>query len=150
MFDLVIGLALVVVALVIGGAGGAYGRIWLSGKKLHRAQQDARRIVTDARTTEKEILLEAKEEAIRIKSAVEAENREHRVELQRQERRVARKEEEVTRKAEGLERRERNLNNKEKDRLRTSRRSSFRRWNGSPPFLSERPVSCFSSASRAR
>jgi len=115
MFDLVIGLALVVVALVIGGAGGAYGRIWLSGKKLHRAQQDARRIVTDARTTEKEILLEAKEEAIRIKSAVEAENREHRVELQRQERRVARKEEEVTRKAEGLERRERNLNNKEKD-----------------------------------
>ena len=63
----------------------------------------------------KNVLHEAQEEAKRIKASTDAEYRERRTELQRQENRLNQKGETLDRKLEGVEQRERNLANKEKE-----------------------------------
>ncbi len=69
---------------------------------------------------QREALREAREETASIRSAIEKENAERRVELQRQERRIQQKEETLERKMDALEQRERKLNTKERtiDQLR--------------------------------
>ncbi|MFH1486474.1 MAG: ribonuclease Y [Chloroflexota bacterium] len=104
-----------IVALAIGAAGGYFGRQVIVNRRLRSAQRDAAKILTDATTKQKEILLEAKEEAMKIRSAAEAESRERRSESQRQERRISQKEEALERKSDNIERRERNIVNKEKE-----------------------------------
>ncbi|HZQ34403.1 MAG TPA: ribonuclease Y [Dehalococcoidia bacterium] len=79
------------------------------------AQAAAARIVSEAETRQKEILLEAKEEAIRLRTQVELELRERTSDLQRQERRIVQKEENLDRKAEAYERRERQLAQREQE-----------------------------------
>ncbi|HLZ72317.1 MAG TPA: ribonuclease Y [Dehalococcoidia bacterium] len=79
------------------------------------AQANAARIVGEAETRQKEILLEAKEEAIRLRTQAELELRERTGELQRQERRLVQKEENLDRKAEAYERRERQLTQREQE-----------------------------------
>jgi len=79
------------------------------------AQIAAARIVSEAETRQKELVLEAKEEAIRLRTQVEAEQRERNSELQRQERRIVQKEENLDRKAEAFERRERQLATREQE-----------------------------------
>ncbi|TAK30659.1 MAG: ribonuclease Y [Chloroflexota bacterium] len=109
---------IIVAALVgagVGGVIGLYVRQSISKGRIRVAEENIATMLADARTKEKEILLEAKEEAIKTRTAVEAEMREKRSDLQRQERRLSQKEENLDRKLDGLERRERNLVNKEKD-----------------------------------
>jgi ribonuclease Y len=72
-------------------------------------------MVTEARNESKEILREAQEEAKRIKTSADADYRERRTELQRQENRLNQKGETLDRKLEGVEQRERNLANREKE-----------------------------------
>jgi conserved hypothetical protein YmdA/YtgF len=84
--------------------------------ELGSAEEQAKRIVSDAvKSTEnkkKEVLLEAKDEAHRIRSEAEKEVRERRIEIQRQERRLQQKEENLDRKIEQLEAKEEQLNKK--------------------------------------
>src|SRR5579883_361525 len=82
---------------------------------VRAAEDNARRIVSEAETRQKEILLEAKEEAIRLRTQVELELRERTSDLQRQERRIVQKEENLDRKAEAYERRERQLAQREQE-----------------------------------
>ncbi|MCE5200126.1 MAG: ribonuclease Y [Armatimonadota bacterium] len=63
----------------------------------------------------KEILLEAKEEAFRIRAEIEKENKDKRAEIQRLERRLTQKEETLDRRLENLDRKERNIQQKEVD-----------------------------------
>ena len=74
----------------------------------------AARILTEAQTKQKEILLEAKEEAIRTRGQIDTELRERRSELQRSEQRLTQKEESLDRKIEALERRTDALSDQEK------------------------------------
>jgi ribonuclease Y len=79
------------------------------------AEMKASRIVAEAERRQKETLLEAKEEAIRLRSQAEGDLRERRNEAQHLERRLTHKEENLDRKLESLERRDRSLVNKEKN-----------------------------------
>jgi ribonuclease Y len=67
------------------------------------------KLLADAETLRKETVLEAKEEAHRIRTALEQEVRDGRAELQRSERRLQQKEESVDRKLEEFERRDQGL-----------------------------------------
>ena len=124
MLVLVIVLAIVVV-LAVGAA------LWIAQKaqanasllgqqqtreeELHAAEASVARIVSEAETRQKEILLEAKEEAIRLRTQTELELREHSGEIQRQERRIVQKEENLDRKLESYERRDQSLTAREQE-----------------------------------
>ena len=78
------------------------------------AEERAERIVEDAKkdaeAKKKEILLEAKEESIKVKNEMEKEVRDRRNEQQRTERRLIQKEETLDRKADAYEKKEEQLN----------------------------------------
>jgi ribonuclease Y len=69
----------------------------------------------ELQTKRKEILLEARDEAHRIRAEVERENREKRADIQRLERRLTQKEEVLDRRIENLDRKERSLSAKEQE-----------------------------------
>ena len=71
------------------------------------ADAASQKLLAEAAAKEKEILLQAKDDAIQIRTAAEAENRERRAEIQRQERRLQQKEETLDGKLAALEQRER-------------------------------------------
>jgi ribonuclease Y len=71
--------------------------------------------LSEAEARHKEVLLEAKEEAIRVRTAAEAEARGQRNELKSEQQRIRQKEESLDRKIESLEQRERRLNNREQE-----------------------------------
>jgi len=78
------------------------------GRKLHK-EIEAKR---------KEVLLEAKEEAFKIRGEIEQENKEKRAEIQRLERRLTQKEETLDRRLDNLDRKERTITQKEPKRRR--------------------------------
>ncbi|MHB1131219.1 MAG: ribonuclease Y [Chloroflexota bacterium] len=109
---------LIVVSLVVFAGAFALGyyfkQIALRGH-VQAAAENAARLVADATAKQRELLLEAKDEALRLRTAVEAELRERRADLQRQERRLQQREENLDRKVESSERRERALQLREKE-----------------------------------
>ncbi len=84
--------------------------------KIGSAEERASKIIDDAISTaeakKREIMLEAKEEALKTKNDLDQEVKERRGELQRLERRLQQKEESLDRKVEVLERKEEALNKK--------------------------------------
>jgi len=106
--------AIFVIGVIFGGMVVFFFRRMAINRQLRAAQRKAARVVAEARDEAKELLRGGKEEAEKIQSAAEAEYRQRRSELQRQENRVLSKTESLERKQEGLEQRERNLANKEK------------------------------------
>lgn len=111
-------LMLVLVAIVALGAGcgiGLYARQVVSSSRIRSDEERVAKLVREAETRQKEILLEAKDEAIRTKTAAESEIQARRNDLQRLERRVTQKDENLERKLEALDRRDRNLAQKEKE-----------------------------------
>lgn len=109
------------VALLVGAAVGYLVRQQLAGQDLELAQSNADKLQAEASAKRNELLLEAKDDALKIRTAAEMEHRERRAELQRQERRLQQKDENLDRKLEGVERREKNLTvrEKEQDTLRS-------------------------------
>ena len=85
----------------------------LSSEKSARANAD--RLLAEARAKQKEILLEAKDEALRVQRSAETENRERRAELQRYETRLDKKDEQLDAKTEQVEARDRRLAEREKE-----------------------------------
>ncbi len=86
-------------------------------KTIGSAEQMAKNMILDAEnrseTIKKEITIEAKEEAHRLRSEAEREIRERRSEIQRSEKRLIQKEESVDRKIENLEKKEESITKKE-------------------------------------
>jgi len=115
MVDIVYLIPIILVMLLIGAAIGFLIRHFIMARRSRKAEQDAANILDAANTKCKEILLEAKEEALKIKADVESEIRSRRSELHRQERRISQKEENLDRKIEAQERREQSLISKEKE-----------------------------------
>ena len=108
-----------VAALAVGMIAGFVTRMKVAEKKIGSAQLQAKQILEDAMHTaesrKKEILFEAKENALAIKDETEKDLKERRKEVARQENRLAQKEENLDRKIENLEKKEQRLTEKEKE-----------------------------------
>src|SRR5260221_7562037 len=111
--NLVVGVIALVVGLLasFGVALLVRRSIALSSETASRNTAD--RLLLEARTKQKEIILEAKDEALKIAKGAENENRERRAELQRYESRLDKKDEQVDAQAAELITREKKLVEKE-------------------------------------
>ena len=96
---------LAIITLVIGVAVGYSLRRRNTASAEDAARLQAEKIVAEASAKQKELLLEAKDEVLRIRNAADAEVRERRAEVQHQERRLEQKEQNLDRRLEELERR---------------------------------------------
>jgi ribonuclease Y len=110
-----LGVILGVLGLAIGALLGSTIRRRISQGRVAAAERDAAQILAEAQTKQKEILLEGKEEAIRLRAQVEAELKERRAEVLKLEQRVAQREESLDRKLEAQERRSQSLEEKENE-----------------------------------
>ncbi|HJX11942.1 MAG TPA: ribonuclease Y [Dehalococcoidales bacterium] len=106
---------ILIIGVVLGGMAAFLSRRLVFNRQLRIAERKAAKMVAEARNESKNILQESQEEGKRIKASADADYRERRVELQRQENRLNQKNETLDRKMEGVEQRERNLTNKEKE-----------------------------------
>ncbi|MDD4564327.1 MAG: ribonuclease Y [Eubacteriales bacterium] len=106
-----------ILTLAFGLLVGYIFRKTVGEKEIGSAEQKAKNIILDAEnrseTIKKEITIEAKEEAHRMRSDVEREIRERRAEIQRSEKRLIQKEEAIDRKTENLEKKEEGIVKKE-------------------------------------
>ena len=100
-------------ALVLGPLVGYYARQIVANQQILGTRNEAKRLLDEATRKHKELLLEAREEARRVRSAADADNRERRHQLQQAEKRLTQREEAVERKLESTERRARALEAKE-------------------------------------
>jgi len=102
-------IVLTVLAVAVGAAGLLY-LIWIKPQrnKLNQFQAEIEaqrdRLGKEAETRQKELVLEAREEAQRLRDALELENKEKRAELQRLERKLGQKEENLDDKLAQLDR----------------------------------------------
>ncbi|MDD5590786.1 MAG: ribonuclease Y [Dehalococcoidales bacterium] len=107
----------VLFSFIIGAVAGAafvfFFRRFRLSREMRLAERKAAKIQTDAEHKARDMVGEAKTEAAKLKSAAEAECRERRSELQRNENRLVQKEGTLERKLEDLERRARDMTNKE-------------------------------------
>lgn len=117
--SLIISLIIAFITLVLGLFIGYIYRKNVSEKIIGSAEQKAKNLILDAEkkseTIEKEKILEAKEEAHRLRNEVDKEVRERRNEINRTERRITQKEESVDRKLEGIEKKEENINRQQQE-----------------------------------
>ncbi|WP_068748502.1 ribonuclease Y [Thermovenabulum gondwanense] len=110
---------------IVGATGlitfaiGYFTRKYIAEAKIKSAEDEAKKIISDAQlkaeSLKKEALIEAKEEILKQKNEFEKELRERRNELQRTERRLQQKEEALDRKAEILEKKEESVAKKEQE-----------------------------------
>ena len=103
-------------AALIGILIGFLVRKSIGEKKIGSAETEAKRILDDAHRSaeakKKELLLEGKEEVLRLRNETERELKERRTEVTRQERRITQKEENLDKKTETLERKSEQLDEK--------------------------------------
>ena len=119
----VLGIILIVVALILGlGIGVAIGNAYrkkVAEAEIGSAEQEAKRIVTEAMKTaeakKKEAVLEGKDEIHRLRNENDKEIADRRKEVQRQERRIQQKEETLDRKLDNVEKKEEKVNKKIKE-----------------------------------
>jgi ribonuclease Y len=88
--------------------------MWAS-QGMKAAQAEARRIEAEARTRQKELILEAKDEKLRLAREAEDEARTRRTELAAQERRLIQRDEQLDQRTEMLEQRDRKLLERERE-----------------------------------
>jgi ribonuclease Y len=110
---------LIGLALVLGALIGYFARQIIANQQIRSTKGEAQRLLDEATTKHNDLLLAAREEAVRVTKAAEAESKERRVELQRVEKRLNQKEEAIERKLGSVERRERDLDSKDKQIERT-------------------------------
>jgi ribonuclease Y len=102
-------------ALVLGILIGYFVRQLVANREIQKTRKEAQNLLEQATTKYNELLRAAREEAIKVGNAAEAESKERRLETQRLEKRANQKTEALERKLEGVERRERDLDSKKKD-----------------------------------
>ena len=94
------------VGLLVGAAAGYLVRRRSVGTALLQTEEQSRRILSEAESKQKELILEAKEEALKVRNTLDGELRERRTEVTRIEQRLTQKEENLDRKIEALDNRE--------------------------------------------
>ncbi|WP_415929421.1 ribonuclease Y [Zhenpiania hominis] len=117
MTTIIVYIVVAVIALVIGILAGYIIRKSVGEKAIGSAEQKAKNLILDAEnrseTIRKEYILEAKEEAHKLRSDADREIRERRSEISKSERRLIQKEESIDRKLENIEKKEESITNKE-------------------------------------
>ena len=111
------------VAFVVGAAiaffAGVQYRKKVAEAELGSAEEEAKRLISDAIKTaesrKKEALVEAKDEIFKMRAEADKELKERRSEVQRMERRAQQKEESLDKKSERFEKKEEDLQNKAKE-----------------------------------
>ncbi|MGI8926707.1 MAG: ribonuclease Y [Tepidiformaceae bacterium] len=106
---IIVGLA----GLLVGAAAGYLIRRRAVGTSLQQAEEQASRILAEAESKHKELRLQAQEENLSQRTALEAEVRERRSEVARIEQRLTQKEETLDRKTEALDRRDQGVRDRE-------------------------------------
>ena len=118
MTQIIVPVAVGLMALVIGLLVGYILRKSIGEKTIGNAEMTAKNMLLDAEnraeTIKKELILEAKEEAQKQRNDLEREIRERRNEISKAERRLNQKEDSIDRKLENIERKEESITNKEK------------------------------------
>lgn len=106
----------VALAATVGGVvlGMVVRSLWAS-QAIKAAQAEARQIEAEARARQKELILEAKDEKLRLQREVEDEARAKRAELSALERRLLQRDEQLDQRAEILEARDRKLIERERE-----------------------------------
>lgn len=102
-------------ALVLGILIGYFVRQIVANREIQKTRKEAQNLLDEATTKYNELLRAAREEAIKVGNAAEAESKERRLETQRLEKRANQKVEALERKLETVERRERDLDSRKKD-----------------------------------
>jgi len=105
-----------VVGLLCLALGAAISYFYLQSRSttnVTATRADADRMLAEAQAQQKEIILEAKDEAHKTRAGAEQDLRERRADVQRMERRVQQKEENLDRRTEGLEKREQQFTERE-------------------------------------
>jgi len=103
------------VSAIVGIAVGFVARRIVASSGVKHAEHYAERLVGEARTKQKEIVLEGKDEALHLRRAAEEEAREQRATLQRTEQRLLDREEALDRKIAALEGRDAALADRVRD-----------------------------------
>ena len=106
-------------AALLGAVGGAVlgmlARTYWSSQSMKAAHAEARRIEAEARARQKELILEAKDEKLRMQREAEDEARARRNELSALERRLLQRDEQLDQRTDMLEQRDRKLLERELD-----------------------------------
>ena len=121
--QLPIAIICIVAALLVGAAIGVFFGIQIrkstAEKEIGSAEEEAKKIVSDAIKTaeakKKEVILEGKDEVHRFRTESEKEISDRRKEVQRQERRIQQKEETLDRKLDNVEKKDEKVNKKLKE-----------------------------------
>ena len=111
---IVLYVSILIVGIVLGGAVVFFFRRMAVNRLLRVTQRKTNRTIIEARDEAKKIVDQSRVEAEKIRTSADAEYRERRMELQRQENRLLSKTENLERKLESIGQRERALANKEK------------------------------------
>ena len=115
VMEVIVGIICAIIGIIIG----FFIRKSISESKIGSAEIEAKRIVEDAtkkaETRKKEILVEAKDEAHKLRNEYERENKERRNEIQRSEKRLIKKEEMLDSKSLVVEKKEETLQKKLKE-----------------------------------
>ncbi len=129
--DLIVAIALIAAALVVGVLVGFIARKVFAEKKLGSAEEQARKILEDAiknaESAKKESIIAAKEEIFQLKKEADFDVKERRKEVSRLERRVTQKEETLDAKLEAIEKKEELLaaKNAEADKVKEEVRKTL-------------------------
>ena len=101
--------AIILVAVVGGLAIGFFARGYVASQAIKAANEKSERIVAEARAQQKDLILQAKEEQVKIQREVDEEGRAKRVDLQKLERRLLQRDEQLDQRTDMLEERDRKL-----------------------------------------
>lgn len=113
MVELLILIVVGVVALGLGGAIGYFARQRLVDSKIRSVEAQTREMIEEAEATRKQLIVQAKEESLRIKDEVEAELRKRQQRLSQNEERLQKRQETLDNRLDNIERRERSLNKRQ-------------------------------------
>ncbi len=106
-------LAVTIVALIVGIGIGFYVSKFIAGRALEEGKLQAQRLLEEARQQANDIELNAKNAALEIRQAADAEVARRRAELGREEDRLQKRREELDLRADRLEKREQALNKRQ-------------------------------------
>jgi ribonuclease Y len=115
MSDPVILGAVALLAIVVGFVVGFFARSMWASQAVRNAQDKSARIVAEARTQQKELILQAKDEQVRMQRELEEEGRARRAELLTLERRLLQRDEQLDQRTDMLEERDRKLIGRERE-----------------------------------
>ena len=116
MKEILIPLVTLVIGLVVAFPAGIFYRKRVAEAELGSAEEEAKRVLSDAIKTaeakKREALVEAKDEIFKLRSDADKEIKDRRNEVTRQERRILQREESLDKKTENLEKKEEQLSQK--------------------------------------